>query len=314
MAMSESGRDNTARFPGGVIVPMVTPLTERFDLDEAAVRRLIDHIVAGGAAGVFVLGTTGERASLPGPLRRRLVDLAVEHVAGRALTLAGVSGNCVARVGAAAGEYFARGADAVVAHAPWTYRLDDDEQMQFFSALADGAGGAPVVLYNMPKITGTSIPLPVLSGLAGHPSVVAYKDSQDDPARLAAVLAAVGGRADFAVFVGVASLAAEAMRLGADGFVPSCGNLAPARCRRLLDAAVAGDESAAAAAQAQADVNRVGAVYQAGRSLGGSLAALKAALAEAGLCGPTVMPPLRTLDADQRRRIRDEMKSIGLLD
>jgi len=308
--MSETGTDNTARFPGGVIVPMVTPLTERFDLDEAAARRLIDRIVAGAAAGVFVLGTTGEMASLPTSIRRRLVDLAVEHVAGRALTLAGVSDNCVARVGATAGEYFARGVDAVVAHAPWTYPLDDEEQKDFFSALADGAGGAPVVLYNMPKITGTSIPLGVLKALAGHPSVVAYKDSQNDPARLAAVLAGVGGRSDFAVFVGVASRAAEAMRGGADGFVPSCGNLVPDRCRRLYDAAVAGDWAAADAAQD--DINRVGAVYQAGRSLGGSLAALKAALAEAGLCGPTVMPPLRTLDADQRRAVRGAMQPLGL--
>ncbi len=49
----------------GVIVPMITPFTPDGDIDKAAVRRVVEHLVSGGVHGIFVLGTTGEALSIP---------------------------------------------------------------------------------------------------------------------------------------------------------------------------------------------------------------------------------------------------------
>jgi len=57
----------------GIVPPMVTPLTGHDTLDVAGLERLIEHILAGGVHGVFVLGTTGEAPSLSYRLRRELI-------------------------------------------------------------------------------------------------------------------------------------------------------------------------------------------------------------------------------------------------
>lgn len=75
----------------GVIVPMVTPLTAQGDLDEPALRRIIDFLVTGGAQGIFVLGTTGEGPSIPRDMRFRVVHLALEYANGRAQVYAGIA-------------------------------------------------------------------------------------------------------------------------------------------------------------------------------------------------------------------------------
>jgi len=234
---------------------MVTPLTPQAKLDEPAVGRVIEHLLAGGVHGVFVLGTTGEMPSLPRALRRRLVEMTVQHVGSRAKTYAGIADNCLARCVESAGEYFDLGVGAVVAHLPTCFGLDADEQQAYLGELLEQVAG-PVVLYNMPPTTHMSIPIEVVGRLAGHPRAAGLKDSENDAARLAAVLEALGGRQNFSVLTGVTGLSARALLLGADGMVPSSGNLVPGLCRRLFDAATAGDSPAAEQLQQELDAAR----------------------------------------------------------
>ena len=48
----------------GIIPPLVTPLVDNETLDVESLERLIEHLIAGGVHGLFVLGTTGEEQSL----------------------------------------------------------------------------------------------------------------------------------------------------------------------------------------------------------------------------------------------------------
>lgn len=288
---------------------MVSPVTPSGAFDAGAARRLVDWLVEGGVDGVFALGTTGEAASLPAGARRELVRLAVERARGRCLVYAGIGGNCLEESVAAGREYLATGVDAVVAHLPAYYPLAPAEMVEYYRLLADRLEG-PLVLYNMPPTTHMSIPLDALQGLSRHPHIVGLKDSEDDLDRLRRVVAAFRGRPDFAVFVGPSTHAVECFAAGADGVVPSSGNLAPDLWRRLHEHARAGRWSEAASLQRQVDA--VGEVYQGGRSLGQSLAALKAALEARGLCGRAVLPPLRALDEADCARIRSALASLGL--
>lgn len=60
----------------GIITPMVTPLLTQDTLDIDGLERLIEHILAGGVHGLFLLGTTGEGPSFSYRLRRELIDRA----------------------------------------------------------------------------------------------------------------------------------------------------------------------------------------------------------------------------------------------
>jgi len=286
----------------GVIAPIVTPVTSDGSLDEPAVRRVVDHMVAGGVHGVFVLGTTGENTSVPAAMRERLVAATAKHVAGRARTYAGVSANCLADSVAAAKAYAPLGVDAVVAHLPTYYALNGEEQFAYFNALADRID-LPLVLYDIPVTTHLVIPVEVVERLSYHPNVVGIKDSGGDIGHLTALLERLGdSRPDFAVLVGASVLAAQGLVLGADGFVPSQGNLVPALCRALYDCAIAGDRDGAEVYQRQ--LNALAQLFVEGRSLAQSLGALKAMMGALGLCGADVLPPLLPLSPQEQETLQ----------
>ena len=287
----------------GVVVPMVTPVTPQGDLDEPAVRRVIDHLIEGGSSGIFVLGTTGEAPSVPRTMRSRLVAITVEHVGGRAVTYAGIGNNCLADSVHAAEEYFQLGIDVVVAHLPSYYALSPEEQSDYYAALVERIPG-PLMLYNIPSTTHMSIPIEVVEKLSRHPKVIGLKDSENNVVRLEAVMETLGGRSDFAIFVGVTALSARALSLGADGIVPSPAHLVPDLCQRLYESGSQGEVTSADEYQRQID--QVVDIYVRNRTLGQSLAALKAAMGALGLCNPDVLCPLRPLDAAQQEAVRRE--------
>jgi dihydrodipicolinate synthase/N-acetylneuraminate lyase len=286
----------------GVIVPMVTPITSGGDLDEPAVGRIIDHMVAGGVHGVFVLGTTGENASVPAAMREQLVAVTVAHVGERAGVYAGISSNCLADSVAAAKAYALLGVNAVVAHLPTYYALDAEEQFAYFSVLADRID-LPLVLYDIPVTTHMVISSEVVERLSRHPNVVGIKDSSEDVAYLTTLIERLGDAGpDFAILVGASALSAQGLALGADGIVPAQGNLIPALCRALFDRAVEGDRDGAEACQRRVDA--FARLFVEGRSLAQSLGALKAMMGALDLCGPDVLPPLRPLPSGEQAALR----------
>jgi 4-hydroxy-tetrahydrodipicolinate synthase len=293
----------------GAVVPMVTPLTAQGALDEAALFRLVDVLIAGGVEGIFVLGTTGEGAHVPREFRRRLVELTACHAARRTPVFAGLGDIRAADV-SEANEFFDAGADAVVAHPPLTEKMPAEKLQAWYQLLLDQIEG-PLLLYNMPMTTGISIPLDAVERLLGHPKLAGIKDSENNPKRHEELLQRFAGKMDFAVFVGVGALMEKGLKLGADGIVPSVGNLIPDVCHQLCAAAKKSDWSTAKNLFSR--MNAVAALYQKGRNLNESLAALKAAMHCRGLCAPQVLPPLRRVSETELEKIRDQMKTLHLL-
>ena len=58
----------------GVVTAMVTPLDEDLNLDPKGLERLVEHLIAGGVHGIFILGTTGEAPNLPYDVRFALIE------------------------------------------------------------------------------------------------------------------------------------------------------------------------------------------------------------------------------------------------
>src|SRR5690625_6580502 len=67
----------------GVIPPLLTPLTADGRLDVPSLERLIEHHLAGGVDGLFVLGSSGEVAFFEDEMREQVLTAAVRLVAGR---------------------------------------------------------------------------------------------------------------------------------------------------------------------------------------------------------------------------------------
>jgi 4-hydroxy-tetrahydrodipicolinate synthase len=294
---------------GGVVVPLVTPITTDGQLDFAALNRLIEWQVAGGVDGLLLLGTTGEGPCVPRPLRRPFIEQAIASARKRLRIYVNVTESSLADTLASAKECFSLGADAIAALPPFYFPPRPGELTAWFRALFDASPG-PVLLYNIPLTTRVSIPLEIIGELIGHPRFVGLKDSENDAQRHAELLRRFGRRPDFSLFSGVGALMAQDLKSGMDGIVPSVGNLIPDVCHRLCAATESGDSTEAA--QHADRMDAVAALYQKGRTLAQSLAAMKSLLHLRGLCSPAVLPPLLPLSPGELEALRGEAAKLHL--
>jgi 4-hydroxy-tetrahydrodipicolinate synthase len=290
----------------GVVVPAVTPLTEKQTLDQGSVERLLNYFDSNGVMP-FIGGTTGEAASLPLALKQEYIRLAGRLKQPATVLYAGVSSNCLDESIDLAKYCFDQGADVVAATLPSYYALTADEMKQYFETLAGNIPG-PLIIYNIPATTHMSIPLNVIDALSHHSTIVGTKDSERNEERLKASLKLWKDRSDFSHFLGWAPKSAEALLEGGDGLIPSTGNLYPGLYTELMNAIEKGNKEEAFRLQVLSD--ELGNLYQAGRSLGQSLWALKILMQEAGLCQSYMMPPLQRQPVEEKYRLQQGLQQL----
>ncbi len=295
----------------GIIAPMVTPLRDRDVLDEAGLERLIEHILAGGVHGLFILGTTGEGPSLSYRLRRELIERTCRQVKGRVPVLAGITDTAfqeslnVARWAADAG------ADAVVAAPPYYLPEGQPELQEYLDHLVP-ALPLPLFLYNMPALTKVSFELETVRRAMDEPRVIGIKDSSGSMIYLHRILALRLHRPDWPVLVGPEEMLADAVLAGAHGGVNGGANLFPRLYVRLFEAARAGD--LARVHELHAVVMRMSeGIYHIGRHSSATIKGIKGALALSGVCNDFMAEPFQRFHEPERTRVRqilDELHSI----
>jgi dihydrodipicolinate synthase/N-acetylneuraminate lyase len=290
----------------GVIVPAVTPLTKALQIDDAAVGKIFDQFYK-HTISPFILGTTGESASLPADVKEQYVKSAAKHKKAGTVLYAGISSNLVAESIEFAAFCADHAVDAVAATLPSYYALTETQMKNYFETLAD-ASPLPVIIYNIPATTHMSIPLQLIDELSHHPNIIATKDSERSDERLAQSLALWKDREDFGHFLGWAAKSADALIGGSDGLIPSTGNLVPEIYDEMKKAVAAGDHAKAYDMQKLSDV--YGNLYQSGKTLGESLWALKVLMQQKGLCEDVVMPPLQSLSIEEKNRLIKEFLEL----
>jgi len=296
----------------GVVVPMVTPVNEDGSLDTLAVERIITSFADNGVSPLL-MGTTGEGNSVSRDDALLLVETAVKarsqwallHGECSMIVYVNLTGNCFSEQLKQAEAYTQAGADVITATLPTYYALTAEQMENYYRCLADNITG-PLMLYNILATTHMSIPLDVISRLADHPNIVGIKDSERDLERMEKCIDIARGRSDFAYFCGCAAHSARALELGGDGIVPSTGNIEPGLYSMLYEAAIAGNKKKACELQELTD--RMGRVYQEGRTLGQSLAALKIVMETKNLCEPWMLLPLTRLSNKEEESIRRDYR------
>lgn len=287
-------------------MPAITPLTSDFKLDTAAVEKLFHNFYMHNVSP-FILGTTGESASLPMEVKHAYLKAAAENKKAGTVLYAGISSNVFTESVEFASRCADNGVDAVAATLPSYYALNQQQVKKYFEDLAD-AVSLPLIIYNIPATTHMSIPLEIIEELSYHPNIVATKDSERNEERLIQSQDLWSNRSDFGHFLGWAGKSAEGLIGGSDGLIPSTGNLVPKLYEAMLKAVAASNFDEAFQLQQFSDT--IGDVYQKGKTLGESLWALKVLMRENGLCEAVVMPPLSPLGADEEQKLVESFKAI----
>lgn len=307
----------------GVVPPLVTPLRSSPDggspggteaggdaadeLDAGGMRRLVDHVLAGGVGGLFVLGSSGEGPSLSHRVQREAVAVACEAAGGRAPVLVGVTDTAAEESVALARHAADRGAAAVVLAPPYYFPAGQTELRRYVERLVPRMP-LPTVLYNMPSLTKVTFEVETLAALADLDRVVGVKDSGGDFEYFRRVVALKEMRPDWSVLIGPEHLLAESVRAGGDGGVNGGANLFPRLFVRLYDAAAAGDDAAVARLQAQAD--RLGEIYAVGKYASRHIKAMKSGLSLLGVCGDALAEPFNRFLAPERAKVAAILETL----
>jgi len=290
----------------GIIVPAITPLTPNYDLDESAVEKLFTSFYQ-HQVSPFILGTTGESASLSIKVKTDYLKAAAKYKKSGTVLYAGISSNVLSESIELAKICVDHGVDAVAATLPSYYALNASQMEKYFEQLAD-AVSIPLIIYNIPATTHMSIPLAVIDELSLHPNIVATKDSERSEERLMESLTLWKERKDFGHILGWAAKSALALIGGSIGLVPSTGNLVPEIYAQMFNAIQIGDYKQVYAMQQESD--KYGNLYQSNKTLGESLWALKVLMKEKGLCDSIVMPPLQPMSKVEEEKLIQSIKEI----
>ena len=227
--------EKRAKFHGS-IPALITPFKDG-KFDEAAFRALVDWQITSGSHGLVPVGTTGESPTLTHDEHRRVVDVCIDEARGRVPVIAGAGSNNTVEAIDLARHAEKSGADAVLCVTPYYNKPTQEGMYRHFKAIND-AIGIPILIYNIPPRSVVDMSLDTMKRLYELPNIAGVKDATGDLARVSKQRIAMGP--DFIQLSGEDMTALASIAAGGHGCISVTGNVAPALCAALMEAALNG--------------------------------------------------------------------------
>ncbi|GHV32101.1 dihydrodipicolinate synthase family protein [Bacteroidia bacterium] len=293
----------------GIIPPMIAPLLDTDILDTQGLENLVEHLIAGGVNGIFVLGTTGEAQHLSIKIKAELIQKTATYIRGRVPLLVGITDTSVYESIRIAEMAVKNKAAAVVAAPPYFFALGQPELIEYYQLLADKSP-LPLYLYNMPSHTKTMIEVDTVEKLAKHKNIIGLKDSSANGIYFCKLLTLFKDRPDFGLFVGPEEMMASMVLMGAHGGVAGGANVYPKIFVDLYEAAVAKDVDKTIALQNKMlQVSQH--LYGIGRFGSSYIKGIKTALSLKGICSDFLAQPFNLFKEPEKEKVK---KAVELLD
>ena len=287
----------------GVLTALVTPFKEG-ELDEPALRLLVEEQIEAGINGLCPCGSTGESATLSHEEHQRVVEVVVDAASGRVPVVAGTGSNNTREAIELTQHAKEAGADGALLISPYYNKPTQEGLVAHFEAIAK-ATSFPLVFYNIPGRTASNMNADTQTALARVEHIVGVKESSGDLEQVAHVIG--NSPADFCLLSGDDSLTLPLMALGGNGVITTTGNVAPERMAALVHAMNDGD------------IERAREVHYELLPLFDALFAetnpipVKAAVALQGHCSDEIRPPMTRPSADTLAQLDRVLRQLGLL-
>lgn len=287
----------------GSIVALVTPFRNG-DLDEEALRGLIEFQIANGTHAIVSCGTTGESSCLSHEEHDRVIELTLEMVAGRVPVIAGSGSNSTAEAIRRTSHAKRAGADAALTVVPYYNKPTQEGLYQHFRTVAE-AVDIPILLYNVPGRTVTNILPETVARLAEIPNIVGIKEATGSLQQVSDVIGLCPR--EFCVLSGDDFVVLPIMVAGGRGVISVTANVAPADMAELCNVADEGDW-----ARARELHYKLRPLNHA-MFLESNPIPVKTALGLMGKCTGEMRLPLSPMQEPNRQRLIRVMREYGLL-
>ncbi|HGH0727947.1 TPA: 4-hydroxy-tetrahydrodipicolinate synthase [Staphylococcus pseudintermedius] len=167
----------------GTGVALITPFSNG-EVDYEAIKRQVHFLIDNHIQSIVVNGTTAENPTLTDEEKDRILTTVIEENAQRVPIIVGTGTNNTQKSIEASLRAKALGADAIMLITPYYLKTSQRGLVAHFEAIAN-ATELPVVLYNVPSRTNSTIEVDTVVRLSENPYIVALKDATNDFSYLA---------------------------------------------------------------------------------------------------------------------------------
>jgi len=221
----------------GVFVAIVTPF-KNGEIDEEALRGLIDYQIAGGVDGIVPCGTTGESATLSHKEHDQVIRVAVDACKGKVKVLAGTGSNSTHEAIELSQNAKKAGADGLLQITPYYNKPNQEGLYQHFSTIA-GDVDLPIILYNVPSRTSVNMSPETVVRLSGIQNIVGIKEASGSLQTISKIINDCGN--DFTVLSGDDPLMWPILAIGGKGIISVTANILPTKVSSMCKAAAHGN-------------------------------------------------------------------------
>ncbi len=169
----------------GILPPITTPFYPDGRVYFKKLEHNVERYSRTPAAGIVVLGSTGEAVMLSDDERREVLKAAREACAPHKVLIAGTGAESAIET-IKLNEYAAElGYDVALVRTPHFYRpqMQPENLLAFYRTVADRSP-IPVLIYSVPVFTKYDMPAELVIELAGHPNIIGIKESGGDAEKI----------------------------------------------------------------------------------------------------------------------------------
>jgi 4-hydroxy-tetrahydrodipicolinate synthase len=286
----------------GIYPPAITPHNEDGSIDHEGFKVVLEHLINSGVHGIIIGGTTGEYYAQSKEERVEMVQLAQKAISGRVPMIVGVTAirteDCIEYAEIAK----ANGADALLMAAPY-YAVPTQMELANHALAIDRAANLPIMLYNYPGRTGTTMGAEFFDRVGRSPNFAAIKESTGDINQLHMLAREYP---HITLLCGMDDQALEFFAWGARGWVCAGGNCLPKEHIALYQAVAVENDVAKGRRIMSALMPFMGILEQSGKFV----QSIKYACQLDGLPVGPVRKPLRGLNKEDKRNIEMVLKTL----
>ena len=287
----------------GVLTALITPFRDG-EVDEPALRGLVERQIEAGIDGLVPCGSTGESATLSHDEHNRVVAITIDAAAGRVPVVAGTGSNSTAEAISLTAHAKEAGAAGALLLSPYYNKPTQQGIYEHYEAVARETA-LPLVIYNIPGRTASNIAPQTIVRLAQLEHIVGIKEASGDLDQIAHVVAACPE--DFAVLSGDDALTLPLMSVGGKGVISTSSNVAAGQMAELVRTFASGDAEGARRFHHEL-LPLFDALFCETNPI-----PVKAACAALGWCDGEIRLPMTPITAPNLERLKVVLKDLGIL-
>jgi 4-hydroxy-tetrahydrodipicolinate synthase len=222
----------------GAITAIVTPFDEKGNIDEMALRKLVNFQIENSISGIAPCGTTGESPTLTYGEHNQVIDIVIDEARGRVPVIAGTGSNSTDEAILLTRHAWKAGAHSSLQVTPYYNKPTQKGLYEHFIAIAE-AVDLPMIIYNIPGRTGINIETDTLLRMAEHKNIIGVKEASGSITQMMDVLSR--RPEGFSVLCGDDNLTLPLMVLGGDGVISVASNIVPRQVSDMVQRALKGN-------------------------------------------------------------------------